>query len=229
MLAILVELKNLLIDFPTTVSYNKNRHICRKIRKRVENMGKKGDTTKATIRKAALILFVQKGFKDVTMKDICEATGLSRGGLYMHYGSTKQIFADVINEIMSGLKNEVAVKIENNQSATVILDELLERYQSEMLDRSGSLGLAFYEYYSGIPLSDDNAMLKQYYISKEMISNLIQYGINKGEFKQVNINAVVDLLLFSYQGVRMLSSIMPLDDDEISIGIISEIRAMVVK
>lgn len=192
-------------------------------------MGKKGDTTKAAIRKAALILFVQKGFKDVTMKDICEAAGLSRGGLYMHYGSTKQIFADVINEIMSGLKNEVAVKIENNQSATAILDELLERYQSEMLDRSGSLGLAFYEYYSGIPLSDDNAMLKQYYVSKEMISNLIQYGINKGEFKQVNINAVVDLLLFSYQGVRMLSSIMPLDDDKISIGMISEIRAMLVK
>ncbi len=194
-----------------------------------ERMGKKGDTTKAAIRKAALVLFVQKGFKDVTMKDICEATGLSRGGLYMHYGSTKQVFADVIDEIMSSLENEIAIKIENAQSPTLILDELLERYQSEMLDRSGSLGLAFYEYYSGIPLSDDNAMLKQYYVSKEMISNLIQYGIDKGEFKQVNINAVVDLLLFSYQGVRMLSSIMPLDDDKISIGIISEIRAMLVK
>lgn len=192
-------------------------------------MGRKGDTTKAAIRKAALILFVQKGFKDVTMKDICEATGLSRGGLYMHYGSTKQIFADVINEIMSSLENEVAVKIENGQSATLILDELLNRYQSEMLDKSGSLGLAFYEYYSSIPLSDDNAMLKQYYISKDMICNLIQYGIDKGEFKHVNINAVVDLLLFSYQGVRMLSSIMPLDDDTISIDMISEIRAMLVK
>lgn len=192
-------------------------------------MGKKGDVTKAAIRKAALILFVQKGFKDVTMKDICEATGLSRGGLYMHYGSTKQIFADIINEIMSGLENEVAIKMENGLSATHILDELLERYQSEMLDRSGSLGLAFYEYYSSMPLSDDNAMLKQYYISKAMLCNLIQYGINKGEFKQVNINAIVDLLLFSYQGVRMLSSIMPLDDDKIPIGMISEIRAMLVK
>lgn len=192
-------------------------------------MGKKGDVTKAAILKAALILFVQKGFKDVTMKDICEATGLSRGGLYMHYGSTKQIFADIINEIMSNLKNEVAAKIENGLSATYILDELLERYQSEMLDRSGSLGLAFYEYYSSIPLSDDNAMLKKYYISKAMLCSLIKYGINKGEFKQVNINAVVDLLLFSYQGVRMLSSIMPLDDDKIPKGMISEIRSMIVK
>ena len=192
-------------------------------------MGRKGDMTKVAIRKAALKLFVQKGFKDVTMKDICETTGLSRGGLYMHYGNTKQIFADVINEIMSSLENEVSIKLDNGLSATFILDELLERYQSEMLDRNGSLGLAFYEYYSSIPLSDDNAMLKQYYISKDMLCNLIEYGINKGEFKQVNVGAVVDLLLFSYQGVRLLSSIMPLDDDKISIDMISEIRSMIVK
>lgn len=192
-------------------------------------MGRKGEATKAAIRKAALGLFVQRGFKDVTMKDVCKATGLSRGGLYMHYGSTGQIFADIINEMMSGLKDEVAVKLEQGVSATVILDELLARYQSEMLDRSGSLGLAFYEYYSGIPLSDDNAMLKQYYISKEMLRTLIEYGIDSGEFKRVNVNAVVDLLLFSYQGVRMLSSIMPLDDDDIPMGMIREIRGWIVK
>ena len=72
-------------------------------------------------------------------------------------------------------------------------------------------------------------MLKQYYISKTMLCSLIEYGIDKGEFKQANVNAVADLLLFSYQGVRMLSSIMPLDDDNIPKGMISEIRAMLVK
>ena len=192
-------------------------------------MGKKGDKTKAAIRKAALVLFVQKGFKDVTMKDICEAAGLSRGGLYTHYGSTGQVFADIINELMSGLKSQVAEKMERDLPAALILDELLERYQSEMLDRSGSLGLAFYEYYSGMPLSEDNAMLKQYYISKTMLCSLIKYGIDKGEFKQANVNAVADLLLFSYQGVRMLSSIMPLDDDTIPAGMIRQIREMLIK
>ena len=58
---------------------------------RDKTMGKKGDATKAAIRNTALHLFIRKGFKDVTMKDICEAAGLSRGGLYMHYGSTGQI------------------------------------------------------------------------------------------------------------------------------------------
>ena len=97
------------------------------------------------------------------MKDICEAAGLSRGGLYTHYGSTGQVFADIIEELMSGLESQVAGKMERGLPAYLILDELLERYQSEMLDRSGSLGLAFYEYYSGLPLTEDNAMLKQYY------------------------------------------------------------------
>lgn len=192
-------------------------------------MGRKGEATKAAIREASLLLFIRQGFKDVTMKDICEASGLSRGGLYTHYGSTGQIFADIIEEWMAGLENEITDKMEKGLSATFLLDELLERYLSEMLDRSGSLGLAFYEYYSGMPLSDNNAMLKQYHSSKASLCSLIAYGIDKGEFKQVNKEAVVDLLLFSYQGVRMLSSIMPLGDDNISKGMIREIRAMLVK
>lgn len=192
-------------------------------------MGKKGDKTKSLIRKAAQGLFVEKGFKDVTMKDVCEATGLSRGGLYMHYGSTSEIFADIVNEIMSSLENEFTQKIEKEISATVILDEFLERYQSEMLDKNNSLGLAIYEYYSSIPLSDDNALLKQYYNSKTMLCELIQYGIQNGTFRKVNIGAIVDLLLFSYQGIRMLSSIMPLDDEAIPAGMINEIRNILVK
>ena len=124
------------------------------------------------------------------MKDICEAAGLSRGGLYTHYGSTGQVFADIIEELMSGLESQVAGKMERGLPAALILDELLERYQSEMLDRSGSLGLAFYEYYSGLPLTEDNAMLKQYYSSKTMLCSLIEYGIGKGEFRQAHADAV---------------------------------------
>ena len=57
-------------------------------------MGKKGEDTKKLIREKAVSLFARKGFKNVTMKDICSVTGLSRGGLYRHYNSTQQIFSD---------------------------------------------------------------------------------------------------------------------------------------
>lgn len=62
-----------------------------------------------------------------------------------------------------------------------------------------------------------------------MLCNLIEYGIDKGDFKKVNIYAVVDLLLFSYQGVGMLNSIIPLDDANIPVGMMNEIKTMLVK
>lgn len=35
---------------------------------------------------------MQKGFTAVTMSDLCDASGLSRGGLYRHFSSTKDVF-----------------------------------------------------------------------------------------------------------------------------------------
>ncbi|MBP5624221.1 MAG: helix-turn-helix transcriptional regulator, partial [Lachnospiraceae bacterium] len=59
-------------------------------------MSAKGDATKTAIIRAAGELFAMKGFKDVTMTDICDSTGLSRGGLYRHFSSTEEIFNEVL-------------------------------------------------------------------------------------------------------------------------------------
>ena len=61
-------------------------------------MGVKGEKTKELIRQEAYRLFAEKGFKEVTMKDICVRTGLSRGGLYRHYSGTTEIFAEILSE-----------------------------------------------------------------------------------------------------------------------------------
>ena len=61
-------------------------------------MGRKGTETKEAIRRQAYQLFAEKGFKAVTMTDICEKTGLSRGGLYRYYSGTGQIFSEILSE-----------------------------------------------------------------------------------------------------------------------------------
>lgn len=61
-------------------------------------MGKKSENTKEKIRRQAYRLFAEKGFKEVTMTDICERTGLSRGGLYRYYSGTAQIFSEILSE-----------------------------------------------------------------------------------------------------------------------------------
>ncbi len=56
----------------------------------------------------------------------------------------------------------------------------------------------------------------------------MQYGVDRHEFNEVDISAVFDLIVFSYQGVRMYSKLMPMDK-EIPSRIIKEIKKILVK
>ncbi len=172
-------------------------------------MGAKGDKTKQFIKQQAKILFADKGFKNVTMKDICEVTELSRGGLYRHYNSKEQIFSEIISEFLDVQNDLFSESIDKGLSATEILNEILNRYKSEMIDTQGSLSMAIYEYFSSRE-KEENVLSKRYILSYNSWSMLIKYGISRGEFKQVDINGVFDIILFSYQGVRMYSRLMPI-------------------
>ena len=196
------------LTFPTLMSYNIFRHICRK----EDSMNKRGQETRTRIKTCACSLFAEKGFKQVTMKDICEASGLSRGGLYNHYESTHQIFREILKDMQNNQARVFDQKIRQNQPATSILDDILEVYREKMLDGRSSLSLAFYEFFSVHPAcGKENSLLEQYLLSVNTWKNLIQYGIDRQEFREVNTDAIIDLLLFSYQGVRMYSKLMPVD------------------
>ena len=175
-------------------------------------MSRKGDLTKQHIKEQAIKLFAQRGFKDVTMKDICEVTDLSRGGLYLHYSSTRQIFSDIIDDLMNAQGNEFSEKIAQGLSAKEILLQVLERYKNEMLDTQGSLSVAIYEFFSADTSKQDNALFQQYQKSYLMWKQLLEYGIIRKEFNVVDIDAIIDLIVFSYQGVRMYSTLMTINE-----------------
>ena len=189
-------------------------------------MSTKGDKTKQDIREKAYQLFAEKGFKDVTMKDICEQTGLSRGGLYRHYESTEQIFLEIINHFSDEQKIEISTKIKQRIPAALILDELLSRYASEMRDYENSFSLAICEFFSDPATSKaDNSVKKQYEVSKSVWIELINYGISTKEFNRVNPESVFHVIVFAYQGVRMYSRLMEIDHD-VPNQIINEIKRL---
>ena len=125
-------------------------------------MSKKGSETKRLIKEQAYKLFAIRGFKDVTMKDICEITGLSRGGLYRHYDSTDQIFSEIIETFLVAQNNSFKEKMEEKIPAPQILDEILQKYRDEMIDSESSLSIAIYEYFSSKKIEgNDNLLIKQ--------------------------------------------------------------------
>lgn len=98
-----------------------------------------------------------------------------------------------------------------------------------MMDSSSSLSLAIYEFFSN-PLSAgcSHSIFQQYLASKKMWVELIEYGIGTGEFRPVEPEAVYDVIVFSYQGVRMYSRLMPVDR-AITRRITGQIKKMLLK
>ena len=130
---------------------------------------------------------------------------------------------------MGRQEDEVNGRIGQNEPAVSILGSILEKYQEEMIDSQSSLSTAIYEYFSMQDIAGQkNLLYKQYEKSVHTWKTLIQYGVARQEFYDVEAGPVVDLILFSYQGVRMYSKLMPVDKG-IPAGIVRQVKKILVR
>jgi TetR/AcrR family transcriptional regulator, transcriptional repressor for nem operon len=57
--------------------------------------------TKEHILKTTLLLFLQKSYRDVTMREIVEKTGLSKGAFYHYFTSKEELFKEIVTRFMT--------------------------------------------------------------------------------------------------------------------------------
>ena len=99
-------------------------------------MGEKSTFKKQLIVEKAGEVFAAKGFTDVTMKDIVEACNISRGGLYLYFGSTEEVFLEVLKAASVEDEAEVDKAMEGALSAGDMLAVFLKeqkKIHSELL------------------------------------------------------------------------------------------------
>ena len=170
-------------------------------------MATKGERTRESIIHESYTLFAEKGFKQVTMKDVCEITGMSRGGLYSHFSGTDKLFEAVLEMITEKSATDFQTEIKEGTSAVKILERALDNMEEEMKHPEDSLSIALYEYAETV---NTDVMERLERNAKEKWKTLIRYGIKRGEFQEVNVDEIVNVILYSYQGVRMWSRIIPM-------------------
>lgn len=170
-------------------------------------MAGKREKTRELILDATYSLFAEKGFKQVTMKDVCEVTGMSRGGLYSHFSGTDELFEAVLERMTEKSSIDFQEEIKKGTSAVEILEKALDGMQEEMRHPEDSMSVALYEYAETV---DSDVFERLNRNAEEKWKKLIRYGIKRGEFKEVNVDETVSVILYSYQGVRMWSRIIPM-------------------
>ena len=143
-------------------------------------------TQKSSLKKNYILdkakeVFITNGFAKVTMKDIVEACGISRGGLYRYFGSTKEIFLALFQRDAREDLEKMEVALWENLSAREILLDYMEQQKKVILGAKPTLSTAAYEFFLENP--EDRLIFQwQFDGISEMLREVIEYGNHRKEF-----------------------------------------------
>ena len=167
-------------------------------------MGEKSLQKKKYILDTARKVFVEKGFKSVTMKDIVEACEISRGGLYLYFDSTEQILMEVLQMEAAETDDVFTERIEQGDTAADILTLFLKEQKRELLQKKDNLTVAVYEYFFAHGPNDKNNMLRrQFDAGVKVIEKLIEAGIASGEFYCEDPKGAAANIMYVLEGMKI--------------------------
>lgn len=167
-------------------------------------MGEKSLQKKKYILETARKVFMKKGYKNVTMKDIVEACDISRGGLYLYFNSTAEIFREVLHMESEEADDVFSDSIREDATATEILALFLKEQKKELLSKKDNLAIATYEYYFGedVP-KKDNILKRQFDSAVKIIEKLIETGVENGEFYCEDCRSAARNIMFLLEGLKI--------------------------
>ncbi len=155
------------------------------------------------IMEAAMEVFVAKGYANTRMDDIVTTSGLSKGAIYHHYASKKELFASLIDhwEVYSFPDFYSRNGSDRTASETLIdfAKAIIDVYKEKK-----NVFLAEVEFWA---LSNQDMEIRErsktlYKKLLNLFELVIQKGIRTGEFDNVNATTVALLLLSTFQGIN---------------------------
>ncbi|MCI8695826.1 TetR/AcrR family transcriptional regulator [uncultured Acetatifactor sp.] len=167
-------------------------------------MGDKSVQKRKYILEMARKVFVEKGFKKVTMKDIVEACGISRGGLYLYFSDTGQIFLEVMKMESQEADDVFSDSIAEDATAADILFLFLREQKKELLRRNDTLTQAIYEFYfQSEPVRKGNMLKRQFDSGVKIMERLIAMGVEQGEFSCEDCRGMARHIMFVLEGLEI--------------------------
>lgn len=176
-------------------------------------MGAKADASRAAIVEAARTLFAEKGFASVSMADLCAATGLSRGGLYRHFSSTQEIFAELVRLEQSRAAESLAQAWESGVSARRVLDTFLRARLAQLFDPQRA-------YDRSEPPSDAEGareiLAERAQSSVQIVADILRRGTQQGDFRCDDPEACACHILWLLEGMAKHNALVPLTQAQIT-------------
>jgi len=167
---------------------------------------------KTEILEAALDVFVRKGYAETRIDDIVEEIGLSKGAIYHHFSGKRELFMALIEHWMDQF-----IEVRDNDSLrgrpSAEIVKRIARFTSKVFKKNPNWFLVEPEMWSYAfrdkELRELTSQLYNKFLSE--FENLIQRGIDFGEFKEVNARLIALSIMNSLHGMIWFMLFQPED------------------
>ncbi len=179
-------------------------------------MGDKSTQKKNYIIEKSRAVFQKKGYRAVTMKDIVEACGISRGGLYLYFSNTKELFEAVLEQEEKDAKTTIDASRDNDTTPATLMFIYLNEQKKEILKKKESLSAATYEYlFENKTAKNDNLVIKRINSDIDELEKLITDGVKQEWIDCDSPRAAAKNLVYTIEGLKVTAQTMGLTSDDL--------------
>jgi AcrR family transcriptional regulator len=151
--------------------------------------------SRAAILEAAKLLFMQEGYRGISMRQIAEAVGVTKAALYYHFKDKEELFVAIVEQYllaMSALIDEVASGTGGTRAQ---IGELVRRILAQPPEQRSIIRLASQELSNISP--PNRARFLEMYHSRFVgrITALLAEGMARGELRALEPNVATWTLL----------------------------------
>ena len=167
---------------------------------------------KSIIIEKATRLFLQLGFKSVTMDDLAVSLGISKKTLYIHFENKHQLVKQVAHTIFEKVTQDI-IKIKEGASNPI--EEFLCVKMEAMKYLGNEKTSPNYQLQKYFPKIYEDLKTKEYQYLGEVVKSSLQNGIDLGLFRNdIDVEFVSRLYLNGIRGIRDIE-IFPIEQFKI--------------
>jgi TetR/AcrR family transcriptional regulator, transcriptional repressor for nem operon len=167
--------------------------------------------TKDYILKTSLLLFLQKSYRDVTMREIVEKTGLSKGAFYHYFVSKEELFKEIAAMFLSmGAVNYSSFSRVSLKNFYIQYIEFLDNSLVEMSNMAAAANDSSFNFnfflilFEAVSRFPEFLKLELEFHRKDVNAwkSIISIARNKGEIDSVSSDEeIAELFLYCTDGV----------------------------
>ena len=157
---------------------------------------------KAQILDAALAVIVQKGYENSRMDDIVVSSKMSKGAIYWYYKSKKEVYLSLDNHWVHNYSAVLNHIVDTDRSASDQLRSLFQ-YFIVQYEKDPVVFKALLEFWSmaGRDPEFNDKLQKVYSEFVNLISTIIQQGMDNGEFKNLDVDITAMSIMVNIEGI----------------------------